>query len=274
MSYNLENYICRFNIYLKQWFNTNNRLVNKNLRLKEEHTERVRENTIELSNLLQLSKGQKFLAELIALFHDIARFKQFYYYKTFDDKKSFDHAEEGVKIIFDDKKSFDHAEEGVKIIKENGFLNGISGDDQNRVISSIKNHNKKTLPIIKDDTEKLLASLIRDADKLDIWRIVGDELAKKDEPSITLGYTGNNKFNPEIVKLIKNEESVDYKLVRSTLDFKLVTLGWIYDINFRETFLLIRKNKVLDPILNSLPEIPEVISIKKTVEDYINNGLD
>jgi len=257
MSYNLENYICRFNIYLKQWFNTNNRLVNKNLRLKEEHTERVRENTIELSNLLQLSKGQKFLAELIALFHDIARFKQFYYYKTFDDKKSFDHAEEGVKII-----------------KENGFLNGISGDDQNRVISSIKNHNKKTLPIIKDDTEKLLARLIRDADKLDIWRIVGDELAKKDEPSISLGYTGNSKFNPEIVKLIKNEESVDYKLVRSTLDFKLVTLGWIYDINFRETFFLIRKNKVLEPILNSLPEIPEVLSIKETVEDYINNVLD
>jgi len=48
----------------------------------------------------------------------------------------------------------------------------------------------------------------------------------------------------------------------------------IYDINFRETFLLIRKNKVLDPIFNSLPEIPEVLSIKKTVEDYVNNSLD
>jgi len=227
MSYNFEKYLCRFNIYLKQWYNTDSELVKKNLRLKEGHTERVIENIVELSNLLHLSERQKFLAEVIALFHDIARFKQFYYYKTFDDKKSFDHAEEGVKII-----------------KENGFLNGISVDDQYRILSSIKYHN--------------------------IWRIVGDELAKKDEPSISLGYTGNSKFNPEIVKLIKNEESVDYKLVRSTLDFKLVTLGWIYDINFRETFFLIRKNKVLDPILNSLPEIPEVLSIKKTVEDYVS----
>ena len=257
MCYNFEKYLDCFNSYLKQWYNTDSELVKKNLRLKEEHTERVRENAVELSNLLHLSQTQKFLAEVIALFHDIARFKQFFYYKTFDDKKSFDHAEEGVKII-----------------KENCFLNGIAVDDQYRILSSIKNHNKKTLPIIKDDTEKLLASLIRDADKLDIWRIVGDELAKKDEPSISLGYTGNSKFNPEIVKLIKNEESVDYKLVRSTLDFKLVTLGWIYDINFRETFFLIRKNKVLEPILNSLPEIPEVLSIKKTVEDYINNVLD
>jgi len=121
MSYNFEKYLCRFNIYLKQWYNTDSELVKKNLRLKEGHTERVIENIVELSNLLHLSERQKFLAEVIALFHDIARFKQFYYYKTFDDKKSFDHAEEGVKII-----------------KENGFLNGISVDDQYRILSSIK----------------------------------------------------------------------------------------------------------------------------------------
>jgi len=253
MPYKLENYIHYFNRYLKQWYNTSDELIKKNLRLKEEHTERVRRNVVELSSMLQLSKRQKFLAELIALFHDIARFKQFFYYKTFDDKKSFDHAEEGVKII-----------------KENGFLNGITVDDQHRILSSIKFHNKKTLPEIKDQNEKLLATIIRDADKLDIWRIVGKELSEKNEPSISLGYEGNDKFNPEIVRLIKNEKSVDYKLVRSTLDFKLITLGWIYDINFRETFFLIRKNKVLDPILKSLPVIPEVLDIRETVEKYVN----
>ena len=44
----------------------------------------------------------KRLSLIGALLHDISRFKQWTEYKTFDDNKSFDHGDEGGKILFDE----------------------------------------------------------------------------------------------------------------------------------------------------------------------------
>ncbi|MHA1685632.1 MAG: HD domain-containing protein [Candidatus Heimdallarchaeaceae archaeon] len=250
----IESYMQRFKKYLIQWYDTEDAYVKRNIRLKEEHTERVMQNIIELSNLLKLTEYESFLAEITALYHDIARFRQFYEYKTFDDRKSFDHAEEGTRII-----------------QEQGFLEGIDTNDKYKILSAIRYHNKKHLPKFTDHTEELLAKLIRDADKLDIWFIVGKELAENDDPAITLGYTDNGKFNPQIIKLLREQKIVDYRLVQSTVDFKLTTLGWLYDINFKQTFYLIRKNNVLRPILHSLPDIPEINETKNYIENFIES---
>jgi HD-GYP domain-containing protein (c-di-GMP phosphodiesterase class II) len=69
---------------LKAWFGEfvarfygTDAYVNAHLQLKQEHTQRVCQESVYLAGELALDENQKRVAELIALFHDIGRFPQF-----------------------------------------------------------------------------------------------------------------------------------------------------------------------------------------------------
>lgn len=242
--------------YYLQWADKADFTIQKNLKLKFAHSIRVLHNILDLASALNLDPSTRFLAGLTALFHDIARFKQFALYKTFDDRKSFDHAEESVKIL-----------------KENKILEQIALDDQERIFVAILYHNKKLLPKFRDPVTELLAKLIRDADKLDVLYIIGKELADTEDPAISLGYSGNSTVNPEIIKLIKQHQLVDYALVRSTVDFKLVVSAWVFDINFPHSLMIITERKLLEPIFHSLPNYHEINTARNAIESFLQSKL-
>ena len=97
------------------------------IRLKIEHIQRVAEIANNIANDLKLSQEDIDLAWLIGLLHDIGRFEQIRLYHTFNDGKSVNHAEMGIKILF-----------------ENGMIRKFIEDKQYDEIikKSILNHNK------------------------------------------------------------------------------------------------------------------------------------
>ena len=68
---------------------------------KYNHSYRVVHQAEEICRSLNLDTEERDLASNIALLHDIARFRQWTDYKTFNDEDSFDHGDEGVKILFE-----------------------------------------------------------------------------------------------------------------------------------------------------------------------------
>ena len=72
------------------------------IKYKYNHSYRVVHQAEEICRSLELDTIERDLASNIALLHDIARFRQWTEYKTFEDSKSFDHGAEGVKILFDE----------------------------------------------------------------------------------------------------------------------------------------------------------------------------
>ena len=73
--------------------------IHRAILLKEEHTQNVTFISRELAKHLKLSVHDQILAEMIGLFHDIGRFKQFTLYRTFNDALSENHAILGLKVI-------------------------------------------------------------------------------------------------------------------------------------------------------------------------------
>jgi len=69
------------------------------IRLKEEHSQRVRQEIIMISKALDLLEQDILIAEVLGLFHDIGRFYQYQRYGTFRDDLSENHAELGVKNL-------------------------------------------------------------------------------------------------------------------------------------------------------------------------------
>ncbi|MCK5170151.1 MAG: hypothetical protein KAQ75_09735, partial [Bacteroidales bacterium] len=56
-------------------------------------------------------------------------------------------------------------------------------------------------------------------------------------------------------------------------DFKLLQIGWIFDLNFDYSIKRLHEKKYLDKIFNTLPENHKVNQVKEIVNEYFRNHI-
>ena len=71
------------NNYIRSFY-SDDAEVQQGIEIKEKHTGYVTANCIELAHFLKLDEHDTELAEIIGLFHDVGRFRQYSIYKTFN----------------------------------------------------------------------------------------------------------------------------------------------------------------------------------------------
>mgnify|MGYP006301170009 CR=1 FL=1 len=229
----LKNY---FNEYTSQ-FEMKDEDDQKNIQLKIDHSLRVTKDMEEITAEMEISEADQFLAKIIALYHDIGRFKQYQEYKTFSDYKSEDHGELGVKII-----------------EENNLLAELKKREKEIVCKAIKQHNRAKLDKnnLKNEREIFFAKLIRDADKLDIFNIFADRYKSGNQKDYIIKLSDKPVINDEIYNKTLRAEAVNYDRLETLNDLKVMQLGWIYDINFKETKKIIKNRNYLEIIYKSM----------------------
>ena len=212
--------------YMRSFY-TEDEEVQQAIRMKEVHTGRVTSIAVELAEHLRLSAHDVQLAEIMGLFHDVGRFRQFTLYRTFNDAESEDHAALGLKVL-----------------DELPFLSRLVPEDEALVRFSILNHNKKVIAPTEDVRELFFARLLRDADKLDIFRVLRPFLAPPDGTGVS----------PDFLEKFIAGEQVDYTKIRTMDDRKLVRLMWVYDVNFSWTLQRVKERGYIEDIIAHLPE--------------------
>ena len=226
-------------------FADNDEDVRNAFSLKKEHIDYVRRNAKELAEHLKLSEHLIDLAELIGLCHDLGRFTQYDKYKTFNDSVSVDHALLAVKI-------FDTCPYKKELPWADLFL----------MQFAIMNHNKKKIEEIVDmdgeDVQKsdaiILAKIIRDADKLDIYRVLNPYLTgdnAKGAPTF-VNADASKDASDKFIELFVEGRQADYREIKTHGDRKLVRLLWVYDINYAWTIKKLDVTGYIDNIVESL----------------------
>jgi len=234
--------------------------VNAHLRLKQEHTSRTCEETLSLAEQLALDDSQKQVAEVIALFHDIGRFPQFAKYGTYCDGRSVDHCRLGVEVL-----------------AEEGLLTTLRREEKEWIETAVENHGRKSLPAGLRGQALLFAKLIRDADKLDILRIVISNyrvhLQNPVKFSFEIELPDEPRYSPEVLDAVMNGRLVDYQDLRTLNDMKLCQLGWVYDMNFAAGLERLRQRGFVEELIGFLPQTPEIAALKDLVLTYIDERL-
>jgi len=231
----------------------------QNIELKEEHTKRVCREILSIGEQLGLTYNELRVAEISALFHDVGRFEQYARYKTFVDRKSVNHAELGVKIL-----------------KRHGVLNQLDGSTQSLILRTIQYHNRAVLP--QEETEPCLffAKLLRDADKIDILRVVTDYYNHKDRKrngALELDLQDKPGFSEAVYQDLINKRIVDINHVKKLNDFKLLQIGWIFDINFEPTLHVLCSRRYLEMIRAVLPESEKIGALFSMIDTYLEERL-
>lgn len=227
--------------YMKSFY-TEDEEIQQAILIKEKHTGYVTAISRELAAYLGLCAHDVDLAEIMGLFHDVGRFRQFTLYQTFNDAQSEDHADLGIKVL-----------EGLPFMKK------LTAEDYALVLFAIKNHNKKLIEPSADERRVLFAKLLRDADKLDIYRVLSPFLTPSD----------GKGFAPGFVERFVAGEQCDYTCIRTQDDRKLVRLMWVYDVNFSWTLQRIVDRGYVDRIIACLPQDAKMQEGVRRLQAYI-----
>ena len=226
------------NDYMRS-FRTDDPDVMLGIRLKEIHTGYVTTNARALAKHLGCNAHDMALAEIIGLFHDVGRFRQYAVYQTFNDAMSEDHAELGLKVL----------------AEEVAFLDRLRPQDADTVRFAIKYHNKREIAPTDDERKLFFAKLIRDADKLDIYRVLLPFLAPDaaEKAPNFVPSDAAQEVSPDFIADFAAGRQADYYRLRTHGDRKIVRLMWIYDINFMWTLRRIVERGYVDAFIESLP---------------------
>ncbi|QIA08909.1 HD domain-containing protein [Draconibacterium halophilum] len=231
----------------------------QNFEIKKNHSYRVADLALVLAKNMELNETEAHLAYLIGLYHDIGRFKQLKEYNTFNDSKSVDHAELAVEIL-----------------KESDFFENLDEGQVELILLAIRQHNKLGLTKKMTDKERLFAKLIRDADKLDILRVITDYYTNpKTTPNHTLTWEmpKGGTVSKDVSKQILKGALVAKESITNELDIKVMQLSWVYDLNYRPSFELMMEKRYLEKIYNSMPKNDTVIEIYRKVKVFVENKL-
>jgi len=252
--------------YLKTWFAeyvsgfySDDPDYNYLIRLKEEHTIRVRCNIAMLGKELGLTDQDMVLAETIALFHDIGRFKQYKTYRTFNDYVSENHARLGLRQMAIHR-----------------VLSACTTAEKRLINRAIAYHNAATLPVNENDNILFFMRLIRDADKLDIWKLFIDyckEREKKHSSAIELGLPDDPICSQRVMESLKQRRLVLMQDLKTLNDFKLLQIGWVYDLNFVPSFHTVQNRKYIEKLEATLPQSKEVKEAVQHAHDHVNSFL-
>ena len=232
------------------------------IKLKIIHTYKVSSICEEIAEKIGLSREDVDIAYLIGLLHDIGRFEQIKQYGTFYDAVSVNHAALGVKILFEEGKIRDF----------------IDDDSEDEVIrKAIQYHNAFEIPDTLSKREEVFAKIIRDADKVDIFRVhVAEPLenvCESDKKDIF-----NTTITEPVLESFKRKETVLRKLEKTPADALVSHIAYIFGIYFDESLKIIEEQGYFEQMLHfkfenelAVKQMEEVIDV---VHSYIRQRLE
>ncbi len=194
---------------------------------------------------------------LAALYHDVGRFPQYRDYGTFADALSVNHATLSARTL---------ARKGV--LKEEGHA------VRRLVIGAVALHNRYILPHSISDTLRIVTDVVRDADKLDIVRVMAPQLsfASLEEAKKQANKDGHNvvtmhvKDEPElwseaIVKDALAGRVAKYTDMRYINDFRILIGTWIQELRFTASLERLAMSGLMQDIFAGLPQNEEMAEL-------------
>lgn len=247
-----------FDEYVNDFDKSNSKII-----LKIEHTYRVMEASKNVAISLNLSQDEVELATLIGLLHDIGRFEQLKRYNCFIDSKTIDHAQLGIQILFD-----------------NNLIDKFNIDQNNYklIYKAIFNHNKYKVAKDLTEHELLHCKIIRDADKIDIFKT---GLIETFEAFLDVSQSilENDVISESIYETFMNSKSILSTTRKTDLDRWVSFIALIFDLNYQYSCNFVYQQDYITKLVQRLnyknsDTYKKMINIMKHANNYLSNYSD
>jgi hypothetical protein len=243
-----------FEGYVQPYHNTDSEGL-QNIRMKVEHTRKV----CGVMELLAAGEGlsghERCIAGAVALLHDVGRFPQYRRWRTFRDSISDNHARMGVDVI-----------------REQKLLESLPSEERLLIEEAVRFHNLLSVPTVLKSPTDLFVKLIRDADKLDIWRVFLDFFSLPEDERASaalLGLPDRDGVTATCVAALTNRQVVRLDTVECVNDFKLLLISWTFDLNFSSSIQLLRRYNYLGALAAELPDSKAIRQAVAAAQEHV-----
>ena len=236
--------ICTFEKYV-----SNYNLNDPNIYLKYKHTGKVAENCERIAKSLNLPMKDIDLAWEIGMLHDIGRFEQLRRFDTFIDTESIDHAEFGADLLFKDGliEKFDDEKENYELLEK-----------------AVRLHSLYRLPDDLSDRELLFCQVIRDADKIDIYR-ANYETGLHVIYHVTKEELLNSEITPEVYQVFCEERAIPRNIRKTIADNLVGHIALTFELVYPESKSMAIEQGYLKKLLETEFVNPETIELMKQI---------
>ncbi len=222
---NREQVIKAFEEYTGHYDQTDQKIS-----LKIYHTYKVAEMSEKIAASVNADTD---LAWLCGMLHDIGRFEQLRRYNTFVDAVSVDHAKFGADLLF----------------KEGLFSEFTSENDSKQVLEkAIRCHSLYRLPEGLTEEELLYSQILRDADKLDIFRAIC-ETPLEELYSFSLEELKNSAVSEIVKECFRQRKAVLKSLWKTPADHYVSHICLAFELVYPASREIARKQGYVDQLL-------------------------
>lgn len=206
------------------------------LDLKYRHSKRVSAICSQIArSLCWDEENDSVLAAAVGLLHDIGRFPQYDRYSTFYDSISVDHGDLGAERL---NREFDWSD--------------VPPNVRENIITAVRLHNKKEVPSDVKLGPYKWTCLVRDSDKIDIYRMVQRKIDNGTIFEMLPGHIPAKGLSPALVEEVRSTGTGTYANARTLQDYRLIQLTWGCDLNFSVTAATLKEEKIIDKITRDL----------------------
>lgn len=231
----------------------------RNIELKIEHTRRVCAVMERLTAGEGLGAGESRTAAAIALLHDVGRFPQYLRWRTFRDKDSDNHGRLAVEVIRSER-----------------LLERIDAGERVLIEEAVRFHNLLDMPRHMQSPTDMYLRLVRDADKLDIWRVFVEQLELPPElraSAAFLGFPDNGRVSDACMQQLAGQRIVNLENVTSVDDFKLLLISWAYNLNYSTSCRLLKEGRYIERLSACLGGGADVKKAVDAAQNYVENRI-
>lgn len=208
-------------------------MSNVKIKLKVDHTFRVAGLAERIAGSIAPDENDKDIAWLLGMLHDVGRFEQIRKYDTFVDAISVNHAALSADLLFHDR-----------LIRS--FTDDASEDAL--LETAIRMHNVYELPAGLSERERMFCDILRDADKVDIFRV------NCETPMDELYNTSMDKFYEDgiseaVEQDFRQQKNVNRSHKKTAVDTLVGHISLVFGLVYPESLKITKEQGYLEKMM-------------------------
>lgn len=264
--------------------------TNPKIKLKIDHTYRVANLCEQIAQSLELSAAEVDLAWLSGMLHDVGRFEQLRRYNTFSDAQSIDHARFAVELLYDEGLIADYVPEisttelvaGARTWRSmGGAKESPTAQSEDMPLSdilqtlriAIGEHSAYRIQKGLDERTRMFCQILRDADKVDIFRVICDTPMEEVYGFQTKDIL-RSAITPEVMQAFYEHHAVLRKLKKCPADYIVAHGSLTFELVYPESLRIAKEQGYLKQMMSFQSENPDTAEMFEDLRKDLNGYLE
>lgn len=264
--------------------------ANPKIKFKIDHTYRVANLCEQIAQSLELSAAEVDLAWLSGMLHDVRRFEQLRRYNTFSDAQSIDHARFAVELLYDEGLIADYVPEisTTELVADARTWRSMGGANESPTAQSedmplsdilqtlriaIGEHSAYRIQKGLDERTRMFCQILRDADKVDIFRVICDTPMEE-----VYGFQTKDilcsAITPEVMQAFYEHHAVLRKLKKCPADYIVAHGSLTFELVYPESLRIAKEQGYLKQMMSFQSENPDTAEIFEDLRKDLNDYLE